>query len=156
MGLLDSIVGAAMQGGGQQGGGLQDMLGAALGGGGGGNAALMQVVMSLLSNNSGGIAGLVQKFQDSGLGPIALSWVSKNANLPISAEQLTQVLGSGVIGQLAQSSGMAPSDAAGQLASLLPGVVDALTPDGQLPATGQELPVGDIASSLLGQLFNKG
>lgn len=140
MGLLDSVIGAIGSGGG--------------GAGGGGQGALLNAVIGMLGNANGpggGLAGLVQQFQQGGLGDVVGSWVSTGQNLPVSADQLTQVLGNDTIGQLAQQLGLSNGDVAGQLSQLLPQVVDKLTPNGQLPAGGG---LGDIGS-LLGGLLNR-
>lgn len=140
MGLLDSVIGAIGSGGG--------------GAGGGGQGELLNAVIGMLGNANGpggGLAGLVQQFQQGGLGDVVGSWVSTGQNLPVSADQLTQVLGNDTIGQLAQQLGLSNGDVAGQLSQLLPQVVDKLTPNGQLPAGGG---LGDIGS-LLGGLLNR-
>lgn len=136
MGLLDSVVGA---------------LGAGPSGQGGGNAALLNAVVGMLSNGSaqGGLAGLVQQFEQAGLGHVIGSWISSGANLPVSAEQLGQVLGgSGALAGLAGQTGLSHQELAGQLSQMLPGLVDQLTPQGQLPAGG----LGDLGS-LLGSVL---
>jgi uncharacterized protein YidB (DUF937 family) len=56
--------------------------------------------------------------------------VSTGQNLPISAEQITQVLGSGQLRDIAKQLGIDHTDAAGGLADLLPQVVNHLTPNG--------------------------
>ncbi len=140
MGLLDSVIGAIGSGGG--------------GAGGGGQGELLNAVIGMLGNANGpggGLAGLVQQFQQGGLGDVVGSWVSTGQNLPVSADQLTQVLGNDTIGQLAEQLGLSNGDVAGQLSQLLPQVVDKLTPNGQLPAGGG---LGDIGS-LLGGLLNR-
>lgn len=137
MGLLDSVMG---------------MLGGAQGGqAAGGNAALLNAVVGLLGNNSsvGGLAGLVQQFEQGGLGHVVGSWVSNGQNLPISADQLQSVLGSGVLQNLAQQTGLSHGDLASQLSQLLPQVVNQVTPNGQVPAGG----LGDELGSLLGGLM---
>lgn len=138
MGLLDSVVGALGAGG--------------AGGAGGGQGELMNAVIGLLGQGGGvgGLAGLLEQFQRSGLGDVAASWVSTGQNLPVSADQLTQVLGHDTIGHLAQQLGLSNGDLAGQLSQLLPQVVDQLTPNGQLPTGG----LGDLGS-LLGGLLNR-
>jgi uncharacterized protein YidB (DUF937 family) len=121
MGLLDSLLSAAI-------GGSQ---------GSAGNNPMLGAVLSMLQNNqSGGLGGLIQAFQDKGLGNIAASWVSTGHNLPISADQLSSVLGSDQIAQLAQKFGLSHGDAAAHLTELLPQVIDKLTPNGQLPDAG--------------------
>ena len=132
MGLFDSVIGAVsgqLQGGeGLQ--GLMGMLGA--------KPELLQAATSLLGNDGahGGLQGLIEKFQQGGLGDVVSSWVGKGENLPISAEQLTSVLGNDTLTGLASQFGVNTSDLAGQLSNVLPGLVDKLTPDGQAPAAG--------------------
>lgn len=141
MGLLDSVVGAALGGAQQQGGGLGGLLGGLLGGqqGGSGNlGALLPVITSMLSNDGqqGGLGGLMDKFNQAGLGEVIGSWVSKGENMPINADQLSQVLGSGAIGDIAAKLGVDQGQAGGMLAQVLPSLIDQLTPDGQAPEAG--------------------
>ena len=70
------------------------------------------------------------EFAQSGFDQQAQSWVSNGQNLPISAEQITQVLGSGKLQDIAKQLGIDHADAAGGLADLLPQVVNHLTPNG--------------------------
>jgi uncharacterized protein YidB (DUF937 family) len=141
MGLLDSVVG---------------MLGAAQGGqaGAGGNADLLNAVVGMLANGSqqGGLGGLVQGFEQAGLGHLVSSWIGSGQNLPVSADQLSQVLGGagGALGQLAQQTGLSHGDLAGQLSQMLPEVINHLTPSGQAPQGG----LGDVAS-ILSSLLTK-
>ena len=48
----------------------------------------MQQIVALLASNSqgGGLGGLVQSFERSGLGNIMSSWVGTGQNLPISPQ----------------------------------------------------------------------
>ncbi len=96
---------------------------------------LMQALIGLLGQNSnvGGLSGLIQSFQKNGLGDIVNSWVSTGKNLPISPEQIQQGLGGDLLKQLASQAGLSPEAAGGQLAGLLPGLIDKLTPDGKMP-----------------------
>lgn len=87
--------------------------------------------------SGGGLEGIVQGFVKSGLGDLASSWVGKGANLPISTEQLQKGLGAGHISQLAASAGLSEAAVASALATLLPTVIDKLTPDGAVPEAGQ-------------------
>ncbi len=120
--------------------GLLDQLGqAAAGMMGSGNDQnpLMQAVVGLLGQQSavGGLGGLIQAFQKNGLSEIVNSWVSTGKNLPISPQQIQQGLGGDLLKQLAAQAGLSSDAAGNQLASLLPGLVDKLTPDGKLPDT---------------------
>lgn len=145
MGLFDQVLGAATAAmGGQQSqqqGGLVGMLGSLTGGSAGnlgGLAALLPVVAGMLSNDSqhGGLGGLLEKFNQAGLGDVAKSWVGTGENAPISGEQLSNVLGGDMMGELAAKLGMSQGDAAGGLAQMLPGLIDKLTPQGEAPAGG--------------------
>ncbi len=118
--------------------GLFDQLGQAAAGmmaNKGDQSPLMQALVGLLGQNSnvGGLSGLVQAFQKNGLGDIVNSWVGTGKNLPISPEQIQQGLGGDLLKQLASQAGLSPEAAGGQLASLLPGLIDKLTPDGNMP-----------------------
>ncbi len=137
MGLLDSVMGAVM-GQVQQQGGVAAVLG------------------ELLANDGqgGGLRGLVEKFNEAGLGEVVGSWIGKGDNLPVSADQLKEVLGSDLLGKLAGQLGVDPAQASGQLADLLPGLVDKLTPQGVAPENGLGNS-GDLLRMLGGLLQQK-
>lgn len=118
--------------------GLLDQLGqaaAGMMGQAGDQSPLMKAVVGLLGQNSsaGGLGGMIQAFQKNGLGDIVNSWVGTGTNLPISPQQIQQGLGSDLLKQLASQAGLSADAASGQLASLLPGLIDKLTPGGKLP-----------------------
>ena len=106
--------------------------------GGSDQSSLVKALLHLLSQGGqgGGFAALVQAFQKNGLGEIVNSWISTGPNLPISAQQLQQGLGLQQIQQLAAKAGLSPDAASTQLADLLPGLVDKLTPEGKIPDAG--------------------
>jgi uncharacterized protein YidB (DUF937 family) len=107
------------------------------------------LLTSLLSGeDSGGLTGLVQKFQNAGLGNVVSSWVGTGENQPISPDQLHQVLGDQHATQLAGDAGMSKDEMLTQLSQHLPGLVDKLTPGG-------EIPEGGLANSVLGLLKDK-
>ena len=143
MGLLDSVLGSV----------IGNLAGGRLGGGAGADI-LMRVMGGLLNQGGGGLGALLQRFQLGGLGEVAASWVGTGQNLPISAEQLQSVLGGDQIGALAQQAGLSQGDLMGQLAQMLPQVVDRLTPNGQLPAGG-EAELSGMLSSVLGGLMRR-
>ncbi|MFD1556110.1 YidB family protein [Paraburkholderia silviterrae] len=138
---------------------LLDTLGSLLGSSsqqqGGGQAQLLAVAMEFINNQPGGLNGLIQKFQQGGLGDIAQSWVGNGENQAVSPDQLHNVLGSDVVSGLAQKVGMQPEQVSGLLAQVLPHVINAGTPNGEVPAGGQinsESVLGTLGSlaSLLG------
>ena len=134
MGLLDSILGSLSNSGAAS---------------GSGNEMLDAVLKFVNDPAHGGLPGLVQSFQDKGLGGIVDSWVSTGQNMPISPDQLSQGLGSDKLGSLAQSLGMDQGDLSSKLSELLPNVVDKLTPGGQVPQ-GNDL--GDLLASVTKRL----
>lgn len=103
---------------------------------------LAHQLLQMINDHPGGLSGLVQNFQQKGLGDLVNSWVGTGQNLSISADQVHSVLGSGVVQQLAAKAGISPDAAASSLAQLLPTLVDKLTPNGQLPQQGNLLEMG--------------
>lgn len=99
------------------------------------------VINFLKSSESGGLTGLADKFNERGLGDILSSWVSQGENLPVSPEQISHVLGTDQIQQIAEKLGISSEEASNGLAELLPQIVDRLTPGGSLP-TGDLLGQG--------------
>jgi uncharacterized protein YidB (DUF937 family) len=98
--------------------------------------ALDAILSYINSPQVGGIAGLQSMFQQGGLGHIVSSWVGSGQSLPISADQLQNVLHSGALQAAAQKAGMDPSQLTSAMTSLLPHLVDKLTPNGQVPDAG--------------------
>ena len=100
-------------------------------------AAVVPVVLSeVLGNGSqGGLNAIVTKLQQSGFGEQVKSWIGNGQNLPITAEQLQQVLGSDIVKQLAARFNIPVDQLAKVLAQQLPTAVDQASPDGKLPHT---------------------
>lgn len=123
MGFLDDVVGKVKE---------------AVGGGGGEHSALVNQVLGLLSGGSegGGLQGMIHSFKEKGLGDIMSSWIGTGQNLPISGEQLKTGLGADLIGQLASKAGVSVDVATSKLAEILPGMIDKLTPEGNVPESG--------------------
>jgi uncharacterized protein YidB (DUF937 family) len=97
--------------------------------------AVLPVVLSevLGNGNQGGLNAIVAKLQQAGFGDQVKSWIGNGQNLPITAEQLQQVLGSDTVKQLAARFNI-PVDQLGKvLAQALPTAVDHASPDGKLP-----------------------
>ena len=133
MSLLGSLLGSVLSGGQQQ----------------QAQNPLLNIALSLLSNSGqqGGLQGLMGAFNQAGMGNVLQSWIGTGQNMPISGEQLQQILGSGALGDIAKQLGLSQGDASNQLAGLLPELIDKLTPQGQAPQTG----LGN-ANDILGML----
>ena len=94
---------------------------------------IMPIVIKLISEQSGGLGGLIQKFTSNGLGDVVNSWVGTGEKLPISADQISKVLGADTIKSIAEKTGLDTNAVTGQLTTLLPEVINKLTPDGKIP-----------------------
>jgi uncharacterized protein YidB (DUF937 family) len=136
MGLLDQISGAV---GGVLGQGQA-------GGQSGASSGLLQQLIGMLGT-PGALSNITKGFQGAGLDNVLQSWVGTGQNLPISGDQVKQVLGSGNVADLGARAGLSETDASNQLAGMLPQVIDKLTPDGKLPSQGD-------LGSVLGKLFH--
>jgi uncharacterized protein YidB (DUF937 family) len=138
MGILDSLAGA-----------LNSSAGAtpAAPGTAAPSSAVVSEVLAILQQHGGaanGLGSLMQAFEGGGLGHLFQSWVGSGQNLPVSASQIQSALGnSGILDKIAQRTGMQPADVAQHLSTLLPQIVDHLTPNGQLHP-------GDAGSALEG------
>ena len=120
----------------------------------GGQASKLGQYQAILSwlESQGGIQGVLDKFRQGGLAAIVESWISSGANLPISAEQITSVLGSPAIGQLAEKLGMNTQTTSALIAEYLPKMIDGLSPEGEVPAQQDLLSEG--LNLLKGKLFS--
>ena len=100
-------------------------------------AAVVPVVLSeVLGNGSqGGLSAIVAKLQQAGLGDQVKSWIGNGQNLPITAEQLQQVLGTDIAKQLAARFNIPLDQLSKILAEQLPETVDGASPNGTLPAS---------------------
>lgn len=133
MGLFDSLVGQVES---------------ALSGNQGG---VMDAVTHLINNpETGGLQGLIKTFQDKGLGNEVASWISTGQNMPVTADQILQVIGNDRLQSIAQKFGLSPQTLSSGLAEMLPHVIDKLSPNGQLPANHL---VEQGLSLLKGKLF---
>ncbi|HEY0846280.1 MAG TPA: YidB family protein [Noviherbaspirillum sp.] len=99
---------------------------------------LLQAALSLIANNgqTGGLHGLVERFQEAGLGNAISSWIGSGENVPITAEQMEQVLGEGHLQQISEETGLPEHDVADRLSDMLPDLIDKLTPAGHIPQGG--------------------
>jgi uncharacterized protein YidB (DUF937 family) len=95
-------------------------------------AGLVSVVSDVLEKH-GGVQGIVNEFEQNGLGGTVKSWVGTGPNQPISPADVHQVLGADLMQQLSAKSGLSVQELAEKLSHVLPRAVDHLTPDGAIP-----------------------
>ncbi|MCC6434522.1 MAG: DUF937 domain-containing protein [Acidimicrobiales bacterium] len=109
----------------------------------GGNAGLLKVLLPMLMGGGalggklGGLGGLLGKLQEGGLGGKAQSWVGTGANQPVDPDELEGALGADTVSQIAAEAGVSREEAKGGLASMLPKLIDNVTPGGALPGGDQ-------------------
>ena len=137
MGLLDQLAGQVI---GSLGAQKQDPVS---------QSDLLGGVMSLI-NNAGGLQGILQQLQSSGIADQVASWIGTGENAPVSGNQIAEALGTENVAQIAQHAGIEPEHAATGLAQLLPQIIDQLTPGGQVP---QNELLAQGLSLLRGKLF---
>ncbi|WP_410209866.1 YidB family protein [Aquirhabdus sp.] len=170
-GLLGGLLGGQQQQAG--GGGLGGLLGGLLGGGQqpaqadgqsggfslGGNspqllAALLPLVLGWVQQQ-GGIGNVLSSLSNSGLGAQAQSWIGGGENHPVDPQAVGQVFGADQIAQVASQVGVSPEAVQNGLASLLPHVINQLTPNGDTSTAGAaDNEIGAILGQL-GGLFGK-
>ena len=102
------------------------MLGGIVGG------TMASVVNDILQHH-GGVRGVVNEFEQNGLGATVRSWVSTGPNAPISPDDVHRTIGPDLLQQLAAKSGMSVTELEQKLAHVLPQAVDHLTPNGMIP-----------------------
>jgi uncharacterized protein YidB (DUF937 family) len=100
-------------------------------------AAVLPAVLGEVMGNSGqgGLSAIVAKLEQAGLGDQVKSWIGNGQNLPITADELQQVLGSDTVKQLAARFNIPVDQLSKVLAQQLPAAVDHASPDGKLPHT---------------------
>ncbi|MBS0960021.1 MULTISPECIES: YidB family protein [Acetobacter] len=78
------------------------------------------------------IAKIQAKADECGLGDKVRSWIGQGDNLPVTADEIREMLGSETLHNLVDRSGL-PADAVlGALAQFLPEAVHKATPDGTI------------------------
>ena len=96
-------------------------------------AGAMKLLDSYIEKQ-GGLQNVVSQFEKNGLGDTMKSWISQGQNLPITADQIHQALGSDMVKNLAAKMGLPADKIAELLAQHLPHAIDKVTPDGKLPS----------------------
>jgi len=96
------------------------------------SAGMVSVVNNVLEQH-GGLQGVVNQFEQNGLGSTVKSWVGTGPNQPISPADVQKVLGPDLLQQLSAKSGLSIQDVAQKLSQVLPQAVDTMTPEGTIP-----------------------
>ena len=81
----------------------------------------------------GGLTDLIGKLSAGGVAPQVNSWVGHGPNEPVPPGQLGSALGQNVLAELSQRTGMSQQELLNQLATVLPQIINHLTPNGRIP-----------------------
>lgn len=125
---------------------------------------LLAAVLALIERD--GFAGFFARFENAGLGDLANSWISRDANTPISNEQLESVLGEDTLKNFADEAGTDYKTATSAAAFVVPHVIDELTPNGTMPDNADltamlgggglpEMPAAATAANIAGEPFDR-
>ncbi len=132
MGLLDGIAG--------------QVLGSMLGGSN--DKSLLGKIAMEMINKNGGLGGILEKFNQGGLGDLAASWIGQGQNQSLSEDQVGSVFGNDMITEMASKFGVDSSLLTGQIAQYLPELVNQATPSGAVDDKSE-----DLMSDVLGMLL---
>jgi uncharacterized protein YidB (DUF937 family) len=80
----------------------------------------------------GGLTDLIGKLSAGGV-PQTNSWVGHGPNEPVQPGQLGSALGQNVLAELAQRTGMSQQELLSQLSTVLPQIINHMTPNGRMP-----------------------
>lgn len=116
------------------------------------NPEIAKSVMQLLSSSSGsggGLGDILGSLQNGGLGDAVSSWLGSGDNHAVSPDALASALGADQVSSFADKAGVSGSEAGVLLAGLLPQIIDKLSPQGEVPDSGN---LDGVLEGLLGSL----
>jgi uncharacterized protein YidB (DUF937 family) len=89
-------------------------------GGAAASGALISQIISMIQSRPGGLAGMLQSFQQGGLGHVFQSWIGTGQNLALSPDQLHNTVGSDWVSKIVQATGLpqAQGDIGSELATV--------------------------------------
>lgn len=132
MGFLDGLAG--------------EVLGSMLGGKSDNNL-LGQIAMEMINKN-GGLGGILEKFNQAGLGDLAASWIGQGSNQSLTEDQVSNVFGNDMIAEMASKFGVDSSLLTSQIAQYLPELVNQATPAGIVNDKSEDL-LGNVLGMFL-------
>lgn len=106
------------------------------------NPQILQAAASLLDSGDSsvgegfGLEDVIGALKGGGLERVVSSWLGSGQNQGIDGSQLEKALGPDVLGQFASRAGVGEAQAGSVLASVLPQLVNQLSPRGAAPDSG--------------------
>jgi uncharacterized protein YidB (DUF937 family) len=125
--------------------------------GGGDHAAVASGLMQELGG-SGGVAGLIQQFQQNGAGGLVQQFAGGQTQGADPGAMEQALAGSGLIDSIAQRTGMSPDTVKSSLATIVPVLINHVTANGHVTTdgqpTGNPMPdAGSLLQSVLGKIL---
>lgn len=95
---------------------------------------LLALLLGMIADPAeGGFGGFIDRFKGAGLGSTVNSWITTGDNEQLTESQVEQVLGKDNIADAARKAGVETGTATSAFASMIPSVVDTLTPNAEIP-----------------------
>ncbi|GAA3769675.1 YidB family protein [Terriglobus aquaticus] len=140
--------------------GLMDMVTSMMGNAGGEQGEKATVtggLMEELQNHPGGVGGVMQSFQQNGLGGLIQQW-SNGQTAPAAPSQIEQGLGgTGLIENIAQRTGLSPTVVKMGLAVAVPMLIHHYFSNGHVDQQGQQTgpqpESGGVLQNILGRII---
>ena len=85
----------------------------------------------------GGLSEVLDRFNNSGQGEVANSWIKDGPNREPTKGELESALGEDGMDALTRQTGLSRDELLDRLRSVLPAAVDKLTPEGRLPTEAE-------------------
>ena len=101
-----------------------------------GQAGGMEAICKLFGASN--LQGMMATLQSKGLGREVKSWVSNGQNTQVTGADIKKAADSAALRAMANEQGMSPDEMCGQIAKMLPVIVDQATPDGMVPQQGAQ------------------
>lgn len=119
---------------------LDDLVGSLGNSNGSGQGNQIQQLMAIWNwvQEQGGVEVLLQKFQQGGLGQVLNTWIGSGDNQSIGGGDIQNALGQDQLQSLADKLGTDVQGASGTLATLLPQVIDKLSPQGHIETSNTQ------------------
>lgn len=125
--------------------GLMDSILSELGNGNSGGADLGSLAKTLLASQGGDNSMLdtvVNTMKEKGMGDEVSSWIGNGENASVTSSQLNKVLDSDMMDSISEKTGIPKEQISSTLATLLPVLVNKLTPEGKAGDGGSLVSTG--------------
>jgi outer membrane protein OmpA-like peptidoglycan-associated protein/uncharacterized protein YidB (DUF937 family) len=101
-------------------------------------AAILRGLLTMMTDERfGGVNEFIAKFRTAGLDRLVDSWIGDGPNETLSPTQTRAALGRAPMNEIADTAGIGRGAIVPVLAFLVPLLVDAISPEGRLPTTGE-------------------